>query len=95
MTRKMLPNLLNLLNRLFLTLTALAAAPAAFAQTPAAAPAVEMADTLRHDGKIWVVAVVFAIVTLGTLLYLFRLESKLTKLEKRMKAEKGENRVSQ
>ena len=54
------------------------------AQTGAAPPAVEMADTLRADGKIWVVAGVFAIVTLGVLLYLFRLESKVKELEQRL-----------
>lgn len=53
------------------------------AQASTAQPNVEMADSLRADGKIWVVAGVFAIVTLGMLLYLFRLESKVTGLEKR------------
>ncbi len=59
----------------------------ASAQAPAARPAVEMADALRADGKIWVVVGVFAIITLGVLLYLFRLEGKVTKLEKRMRNE--------
>ena len=73
--------------RLFLTFAVWAFALTAFAQAPAAQPAVEMADTLRADGKIWVVVGVFAIVTLGVLLYLFRLESHVTKLEKRMRKE--------
>ncbi len=61
----------------------LALVTTAGAQTPAA-PAVEMADALRADGKIWVVAGVFAIVTLGILSYLFRLDRQLTQLEKRV-----------
>ena len=85
MTRKMLLNLVP--RRLYLTLAVWASALAAFAQAPAAQPAIEMADTLRADGKIWVVAGVFAIVTLGVLLYLFRLEGHVTKLEKRMRNE--------
>ena len=48
-------------------------------------PPVEMADAMRADGKIWVVAGVFAIVTLGTLLYLLRLERKVKELEKRVR----------
>ncbi len=56
-----------------------------FAQT--AAQPVEMADAMRADGKIWVVAGVFGIISLGMLVYLFRLESKVTKLEKRMRNE--------
>ena len=65
----------------------LALATTAGAQTPAV-PAVEMADALRADGKIWVVAGVFAIVTLGILSYLFRLDRQLTQLEKRVDASK-------
>ena len=64
-------------------LAALLLALPAVAQTPAAQP-VEMADALRTDGKIWVVAGVFAIVTLGVLLYLFRLESKVKEMEQRL-----------
>ena len=85
MTRKMLLD--RVPRRLFLTFAVWAFALTAFAQAPAAQPAVEMADTLRADGKIWVVVGVFAIVTLGVLLYLFRLESHVTKLEKRMRKE--------
>ena len=66
-----------------LLLLGLLAGPA-FAQAPAS-QAVEMADALRADGKIWVVVGVFAIVTLGVLIYIFRLESKVTKLEERMR----------
>ncbi len=82
MTKKMLPKLLLAL-RLGLALLAFPA----WAQAPTAQPAVEMADALRADGKIWVVAGVFAIITLGMLVYLFRLEGKVTRLEKRMRNE--------
>ena len=51
----------------------------------AGAPPVEMADAMRADGKIFVVAGVFGIITLGVLVYLFRLEGKVTRLEKRLK----------
>ena len=60
----------------------------ATAQAPAAQPAVEMADALRADGKIWVVVGVFALITLGVLFYLFRLDGKVTELERRVRNEK-------
>lgn len=89
-----LPKPAPLLRRLPLLLLPLAlfAACSVLAQAPGAAsaaapPAVEMADSLRADGKIWVVAGVFAIVMLGMLVYLLRLESKVGKLEKRMRNE--------
>jgi CcmD family protein len=50
----------------------------------AAAP-VEMADRLRADGKIWVVVAVIAVTFLGIVLYLVRLDSKISKLEKDLK----------
>lgn len=43
---------------------------------------VEMADRLRADGKIYVVITVISIILLGILFYLWRLDAKLTKLEK-------------
>ena len=43
---------------------------------------VEMADTLRSNGKIYVVVVVLVIVLLGVLGYLFFLERKVARLEK-------------
>ncbi|GAB3336246.1 hypothetical protein GCM10027299_46070 [Larkinella ripae] len=43
---------------------------------------IEMADRLRADGKIWVVVAVFLVTFAGVILYLIRLETKITKLEK-------------
>ena len=46
---------------------------------------VEMADSLRQNGKIYVVAGVFSIITLGILGYLFFLDRKIKKLEEEIK----------
>jgi CcmD family protein len=44
-----------------------------------------MADKLRADGKIYVVAGVFTIIALGIILYLFSLDKKISKLEREIK----------
>jgi tRNA(Phe) wybutosine-synthesizing methylase Tyw3 len=49
---------------------------------------VEMADQLRADGKIWVVVAVIATVFFGIIAYLVRLDSKIGKLERDIKAQK-------
>lgn len=46
---------------------------------------VEMADKFREDGKIYVVISVVAIILVGLFIYLFRLDRKITDLEKRIK----------
>ncbi len=46
---------------------------------------VEMADQFRADGKIYVVIAVISIILVGFFLYLFRLDRKITHLEKRLK----------
>ena len=46
---------------------------------------VEMADQFYKDGKIYVVIAVVSIVLIGLFAYLFRLERKVTELEKRSK----------
>jgi uncharacterized membrane protein len=43
---------------------------------------VEMADQLRADGKIYVVVAVVSIILLGVLLYLIRIDAKISRLEK-------------
>lgn len=48
---------------------------------------IEMADKLRADGKIYVVVAVVSTVLLGILLYIIRLDIKLTKLEKEYKSD--------
>jgi hypothetical protein len=50
----------------------------AFAQD--AAP--EMADTMRSNGKIYVVVAVCLLILVGLFIYLVRLDSRLRKLEK-------------
>ncbi len=46
-------------------------------------PAVEMADALRENGKIYVVVVIIAIVFIGLAGYLINLDRKISKLEKK------------
>lgn len=43
---------------------------------------VEMADTLRSSGKIYVVITTIAIVFIGLAIYLFAIDRRLKKLEK-------------
>ena len=43
---------------------------------------VDMADTMRSSGKIYVVVAVILTIFAGIIIYLIRLERKLTKLEK-------------
>ncbi|OCX53695.1 CcmD family protein [Mucilaginibacter sp. PPCGB 2223] len=43
---------------------------------------VEMADTLRSSGKIYVVITTIAIVFIGIIIYLFSIDRRLKKLEK-------------
>jgi uncharacterized membrane protein len=47
---------------------------------------VEMADSLRRDGKIYIVVIVLLTVLAGVLFYLIRLDQKVSRLEKQMKA---------
>ena len=44
---------------------------------------VEMADGMRSDGKIYVVVACFVLILLGLLIYLFTLDRRLKKLEKK------------
>jgi hypothetical protein len=50
---------------------------------------IEMADRLKADGKIYVVVGVVAIILIGLLIYLARIDSKVTKLEKEIEADKN------
>ena len=43
---------------------------------------VTMADTLRSEGKIYVVVLIFLIIISGLFLYLYRLEKKIDSIEK-------------
>jgi len=44
---------------------------------------VEMADSLRSDGKIYVVVICIVIILAGLLFYLFSLDKRLKKIEKK------------
>ena len=46
------------------------------------AQAVEMADTMKANGKIYVVIAVMLTILAGLVLYLIRLDRKISKLEK-------------
>lgn len=46
---------------------------------------IEMADTMRSEGKIYVVVAVVLIILLGLLFYLARLDKKIGQLEKQLK----------
>ena len=43
---------------------------------------VEMADAIRENGKIYVVVAVVLVILAGLFLYLFRLDKKISNLEK-------------
>ena len=46
---------------------------------------VPMADTMRSEGKIYVVVAIALVVLLGLIAYLFMLDRKVSKLEKEVK----------
>lgn len=46
---------------------------------------IEMADTMRSEGKIYVVIAVVLIILFGLLFYLVRLDRKIAQLEKQLK----------
>lgn len=65
-----------------LPLLLLAGAALAQVPTPLAADQPEMADALRASGKIYVVVLVIVIILSGLLLYLVRLDRKVSRLER-------------
>jgi CcmD family protein len=54
---------------------------------PAFAQEVEMADTMRSNGKIYVVVAIIVIILVGLIAYLALLDRKVRRLEKRLKNE--------
>jgi CcmD family protein len=73
----------NWLSRAFaLLLPLLLLAGTALAQATAATDQPEMADALRASGKIYVVVLVIVIIISGLLLYLVRLDRKVSRLER-------------
>jgi CcmD family protein len=49
----------------------------------------EMADTMRSEGKIYVVVAIFMIILTGLIGYLVRMDRKLTRLEKKLPGDKA------
>lgn len=49
-----------------------------------AQPEVEMADTLRSEGKIYVVVAIMLVIFLGLIGYLLLMDRKVTRLEKKI-----------
>lgn len=49
------------------------------------AEVVDMADTMRSNGKIYVVLAVILTIFLGIIIYLVRLDKKMSKLEKEIR----------
>ena len=49
---------------------------------------VEMADSLRSEGKIYVVVAIMLVIFLGLIGYLFLMDRKITRLERKI-SEKG------
>ncbi len=47
------------------------------------AQSVEMADTLRGSGKIYVVVAVISVILIALILYLFSIDRRVKKMEKR------------
>ena len=45
---------------------------------------VEMADTMRSEGKIYVVVAILLVILIGLIAYLFMLDRKITRLEKKV-----------
>jgi K+-transporting ATPase A subunit len=70
----------NMIHKIYWMVSLLVlAANTAFAQQTSD---VEMADTFRADGKIYVVITVVAIILIGLLVYLISLDKKIGKMEK-------------
>ena len=75
----------NLLSRaVALLLPLLLLVGTAFAQANTGEP--EMADALRQSGKIYVVVLVLVIIVTGLLVYLIRLDGKVSRLEREIDA---------
>lgn len=53
--------------------------------TTAFSQEVEMADTMRSNGKIYVIVGIILIILIGLITYLFLLDRKVSRLENRLK----------
>jgi CcmD family protein len=50
---------------------------------------IEMADTMRSEGKIYVVVAILLVIFAGLISYLVLLDRKITRLEKKLPQKKG------
>lgn len=66
------------LNQLILMFLAIMSGHASFAQE------VEMADTMRSEGKIYVVVAIILVLFIGLIIYLISIDRKVSNLEKRL-----------
>ncbi|QXU42628.1 CcmD family protein [Pedobacter sp. D749] len=66
------------MKKIFLSLILMMATMQLFAQDNG----VEMADSLRSNGKIYVVVICIVIILVGLLAYLFSIDKRLKKIEK-------------
>lgn len=48
-------------------------------------PDAEMADVMRSEGKIYVVVAIMLVILIGLLFFLYRMDRKITDLEKKIK----------
>jgi hypothetical protein len=69
---------MSILKKITLLLTILLLCVTSFAQDKP----VEMADQMRSNGRIYVVVAVMLTILIGLVLYVVRLDRKITKLEK-------------
>jgi len=58
-----------------------------------AQPEVEMADTMRAEGKIYVVVGIILIVLVGLIAYLILLDKKVTKLENQLTEKQSKSKA--
>lgn len=72
---------------LLLLFAALLTAASSFAQET------EMADAFKASGKIYVVIAVLSIIFFGIVIYLVSIDRKLSKLEKNIEKQKGEETI--
>ncbi len=63
-------------------ITLLALALFSFSAKAQQMPEVEMADSLRENGKIFVVIIIMSLIFIGVAAYLFNLDRKISKMEK-------------
>jgi hypothetical protein len=70
---------MRMIKTLLLLVTVLLSTALAYAQDD---EKVDMADTMRSNGRIYVVVAVVVLILLGLILYLIRLDRKITRIER-------------